>query len=296
VHCTKVRLLMSTQGQKRQFSGVPVTSASTPTATRNSGHQAFTSIPSHPITRRVAIGQGFQQVHGETALYKIALGQPVTQSTWNKGRLSIERLTGMKLQHVCPQYDSPVELTMEDGKAMNIQLFDLETILSPTIFAFPKRKAVIVPITRAFAADLLGTDDQYSFLEVPEAHFLTRRTYFNTTRAARVMVPGAAIAFYESLGGGGRGAVVALARIVDVTSVPKDRMPNILQRGAVVDDVGTLIRAARVLATTFDNLVILRRPVPFKTLRKIGCVTGANFVSATSIADKHLTAIIDAGG
>src|SRR5262245_47500724 len=57
-------------------------------------------------------------------------------------------------------------------------------------------KAVIVPITRGFSAALLGADRQYSFLDVPEAQFLSRRTYFNTTRAVRAMNRGAAIAFY----------------------------------------------------------------------------------------------------
>jgi hypothetical protein len=253
-------------------------------------------IPSHPITRRIALGQGFQNVQGEASLAKMALGRPVTEALWNKARLSVERLIGIKIQRECPRYDKPeVKLTNTAGTASKIGLFDLETFLSPTLFVLPKRKAVVVPITRTFAADLLGTDEQYSFLEVPEAHFLSRRTYFNTTRAARAMIRGAAIAFYESRKGGGRGAIVAVARIVDVTSIPIDSTPEALQRGAVVEDVAVLTKSSRVLATTFDNLVALKKPVSLETLRQIGCVTGANFVSATPISAKHLTAIVDAG-
>jgi hypothetical protein len=253
-------------------------------------------IPSHPITRRIALGQGFQQIHGEALLIKIALGQPVTKHSWNKARLSVERLSGISLQKACPTYDKPkIELATASGAARTIGLFDLETLLSPTILALPARKAVVVPITRSFAADLLGTDEQYSFLDVPEAQFLTRRTYFNTTRAARAMICGSAIAFYESLGGGGRGGIVAIGRIVDVTSIPAANAPEALQRGAVVDDVASLTKSSRVLATTFDNLVALRKPVSFETLRRMGCVTGANFVSATPISDEQLAAIVDAG-
>jgi hypothetical protein len=109
------------------------------------------------------------------------------------------------------------------------------------------------------------------------------------------MIRGAAIAFYESRKGGGRGAIVAVARIVDVTSIPIDSTPEALQRGAVVEDVAVLTKSSRVLATTFDNLVALKKPVSLETLRQIGCVTGANFVSATPILAKHLTAIVDAG-
>ncbi len=263
---------------------------------RTAGRLLMIDIPSHPITRRIALGQGFQQIHGEALLAKIALGQAITKHSWNKIRLSIERLSGIKIQKTCPSYDKPeIELTTASGSASAVRLFDLETLLSPTILALPARKAVVVPITRSFAADLLGTDDQYSLLELPEAQFLTRRTYFNTTRAARAMIRGSAVAFYESFGGGGRGAVVAIGRVVDVTSIPAVNAPETLQRGAVVEDVGSLSKSSRVLATTFDNLVALKKPVSFETLRRIGCVTGANFASATPISDEHLTAIVDAG-
>jgi hypothetical protein len=259
-------------------------------------HILMADIPSHPITRRIALGQGFQHIHGEAWLAKIALGQSVTEASWNNARLSIERLVGTKIQRECPKYDKPeVKITATTGTVSKIGLFDLETLLSPTLLVLPKRKAVVVPITRTFAADLLGTDQQYSFLEVPEAHFLSRRTYFNTTRAARAMIRGSAIAFYESRSGGGRGAIVAIARIVDVTSIPVSSTPEALQRGAVVEDIEALTKSSRVLATTFDNLLVLRKPVSFEMLRVIGCVTGANFVSATPISTKHLIAIVDAG-
>jgi hypothetical protein len=263
----------------------------------SAGHLQMLDIPSHPITRRVAIGQGFQHQSGNPAvLTKIALGQPITDKSWDKARLSIERLAGLKLQRRCPTYATrDVQVDTPSGKKIKVELFELETLLSPTLFALPKRKAVVVPITRSFAADLLGTDEQYSFLDVPEAQFLSRRTYFNTIRAARAMIRGAAIAFYESSRGGGRGAIVATGRIVHVTSIPVSGVPEALQRGAVVDDPGALTSSDRVLATTFDNLVALRRPVGIKVLRQIGCVTGANFVSATPISAAHLKAIVDAG-
>jgi hypothetical protein len=184
--------------------------------TRNNAcHLLLLDTPSHPITRRIAFNLGFQQQTGTAAtLAKIALGQPVTNKTWYKARLSIERLAGLKLQVNCPTYERPkAQITTSIGDNIEVGLFELETLLSPTLFALPKRKAVVVPITRSFAADLLGTDLQYSFLEVPEAHFLSRRTYFNTTRATRSMIRGSAILFYESSRGKGRGAIVAVGNV-----------------------------------------------------------------------------------
>jgi predicted nucleic acid-binding protein/GNAT superfamily N-acetyltransferase len=254
-------------------------------------------IPSHPITRRVALSQGFQKrTEDSSSLAKVALGRPITNNTWEKTRLAVERLSGLKLQKDCPHYGSEkVKIVLPKGERAEIGLFELETLLSPTLFAFPRRNAVVVPITRTFAADLLGTDLQYSFLDVPEAQFLSRRTYLNTTRAAHAMIRGAAIAFYESVKSGGRGAVVAVGRIIDVTSIPTGNIPEILQRGAVVEDPSALTGSDRVLATTFDNLVPMRNPVTLKKLREIGCVTGANFVSATPISAAHLKAIVDVG-
>jgi len=253
-------------------------------------------FPSQPITRRIALSQGYQIASGAGALAKIALGYPVTDKNWPRSRLLAERLAGLKLPKTCPSYDkTEIKIATSNLKSFQINLFDLETILSPTLFAFSKRGGVIVPIARTFAADLLGTDDQFSFLDLPEAQFLSRRTYFNTIRASRAMIRGSAIAFYESSKGGGRGAIVAIARILDVTSTPVDCVPEALQRGAVVETPGTLTKSERVLATTFDNLLVLRNPVHLKTLRKIGCATGANFVSATRISPSHLKAIVAAG-
>jgi hypothetical protein len=260
-------------------------------------HIIMLDIPSHPITRRIAISQGFQSRKDDsTTLAKVALGQPITSNSWTQARLAIERLSGLKLQQDCPRYDSKkVRATSASKEKIEIDLFDLETLLSPTLFVFPKRGAVIVPITRNFSAALLGTDRQYSFLDVPEAQFLSRQTYFNTTRAVRAMIRGAAIIFYESAKGGGQGAIVALGRIVDVTSVPVQNVPEALQRSAVVEDPGALTSSNRVLATTFDNLIALRNPVNLRKLRQIGCVTGANFVSATPISATQLKEIVDAG-
>ena len=254
-------------------------------------------VPWHPITRRIAVGQGFEQhKNNPSVLIKIALGLPVTDRTWGKIRLSVERLSGLGLQSKCPNYRTPiVSLTAPDGEIKEVGLFELETLLSPTIFILPSRDAVIVPITRTFAADLLGTDLQYSLLEKPEAQFLFRRTYFNSPRSAYTMTRGKIIVFYELSRGHGRSAVVALGRVVDATSIPVESMPEVLRRRGVVEKPEALTKSKRILATTFDNLIALRRPVTLDELRAIGCVPGSNFVSATPVSISHLKAIVDAG-
>lgn len=251
----------------------------------------------HPITRRIALSQGFQQTKTELgSLSKVAFGRPVTKATWKSTRLAVERLAALKLQTNCPTYEKiNSKVSLADAQKSEITLFDLETLLSPTIFALPKRHAVVVPITRNFADALLDTSDQYSLLDNPEAQFLSNRTYLNTVNAARAMIRGAVIAFYESKGTGGRGAIVAFGRIVDVISAPKQEIPELKQRAAVVEDLNTISSAERILVTTFDNVTIIPKPVTLNQLREIGCVPRSNFVSASPITSTHLEAIVNAG-
>jgi GNAT superfamily N-acetyltransferase/predicted nucleic acid-binding protein len=252
-------------------------------------------IPNHPITRRVALSHGFQP-GTDSILHKIALGYAVTRSNWNNVRLSVERLARLTLQEKHPNYDKPTaNVKTPEGTSTFISLFDLETLLSPSLLAMPKRKAVIAPITKDFASALLGTSDQYSLLEVPEAQFLSRRTYFNTIRASRVMIRDAAIAFYESRRSKGRGAIVAIGRIVDVISAPIEDIPEIMHRAAVVAEPKSLTKSTRVLVTQFDNLLPLKIPVTIEKLRGLGCVSKSNLVSATSISATQLEKIVLAG-
>lgn len=262
---------------------------------RNACTVSLLDMPNHPITRRIAQSNGFQPAKGGN-LSKIALGYAVTASSWDSVRLAIERLGGPQVQKTSPTYGRPyVKGKTSATQEAEYQLFDLESLLSPTLFVLPKRNAAVAPITAQFANALLGTEEQYSFLDVPEAQFLSRRTYYNTTRAANAMIRGGVVAFYESRRSRGRGAIVALARIIDVVTVEQNSVPELIQRAAVVENLKDITKSERVLATTFDNLLPLKRPVTLKELRKIGCAPKSNFVSATPISSEHLIAIVSAG-
>ena len=252
-------------------------------------------IPNHPITRRIALGHGFQEQKGTSFLTKIAIGRPISKKTWSKTRLTVERLTGLRLQAGHPEHEVTVQITSNGEGATRLPILELETLFSPTVLVSSCRPAVIVPITANYADLLLGTGNQFTFLDVPEAQFLRRRTYFNTVRASTAMLPGGVMCFYESIKGKGRGAIVAIARIVDATSILSESVPEVLQRSAVVDDPSSLTKAGRVLATTFDNLMPLQNPVGLNKLREIGCVDGSNFVSATPISTDHLEKIVQLG-
>lgn len=182
-----------------------------------------------------------------------------------------------------------------DGREVKIALSALEGAIGPTMIVWPGRTGAIVPITSGYADDLLGTGRQASLFGPPQAALANRRTYVNTPRAASILKPGLPILFYESIRSGGRGAVIAVARVVDATVMEKSRVPAELLRRSVIDDVEPLSATQQVLATTFEAILPLPVPVHLDALRSMGAVGGQNLVSVTPVGGDVLEAILERG-
>lgn len=174
----------------------------------------------------------------------------------------------------------------------------LEDLLSPTIFVWPGRDGLIVPINRAYADELLGSSQQsnFAFIANRDAAFLSRRAYVNSPRAAKQMRPDSPILFYESKRQGrGRGAVVAVGRIVDSMVVGKSEVPTDGYKRLVVDSLASFSASDDVLLTTFDNLMVLPTPVPFNKLKEIDAIGRANLISAVSLSSEKVASILTLG-
>lgn len=255
-------------------------------------------IPGQAVLRRSATVRGFLPVNRGGALIKVAIGRPITSESWPLVARQTRRRTGLRLPEEFPTIvadQGNVEIEGPDGRTVIVRLAALEDALGPTVLAWAERTGAIVPIARAYADDLLGTTNQGNLFGSPEASFLTRRTYFNSPRSANLLRSGTPIIFYESVRSGGRGAIVAAARIVDATVVQKNQVPDEMLRRAVVEDVNPLSASTEVLATTFDNLLRFPRPVTLVELRNLGATTAANFQTSTAVSAKHLTAILELG-
>lgn len=255
-------------------------------------------IPGQSVLRRSATVRGFLPIDRSDALIKVAIGRPVTLQSWPLVARQTRRRTGLRLPEDFPAVTAgqgDIRIEGPDGKVVTVRLSALEDALGPTILVWAGRDGAIIPIARAYADDLLGTTNQFNLFGRPEASFLTRRTYFNSPRRANLLRPGLPILFYESARSGGRGAIVAAARIVDATVVQKSQVPEEMLRRAVVEDVNPMSSSAEVLATTFDNLLRLPRPVPLVELRNLGAATAANFQTSTAVGAVHLTAILERG-
>jgi ribosomal protein S18 acetylase RimI-like enzyme/predicted nucleic acid-binding protein len=255
-------------------------------------------IPGQSTVRRVAALRGFLPVPRADTLIKVALGRPVTGKSWTAIARQTRRRTGLRLSEKAPEVsaiESGVEVQGPDGEAITVRLSALEDALGPTLIVWPGRDGVIVPIAKAYADDLLGTSDQFPLFGSPEAAFVTRRTYFNSPRAAALMRPGVPILFYESKRSGGRGAVVAVTRIVDATVIPKQQVPDTLLRRAVVEDLDPLSATEDVLATSFDNLLRFPYSVSLEALRLLEATGTSNLQTTTPVTSERLSAILELG-
>jgi ribosomal protein S18 acetylase RimI-like enzyme/predicted nucleic acid-binding protein len=255
-------------------------------------------IPGQATIRRAAIVRGFLPVASGSALVKVALGCPITEASWASIARQTRRRTGLRLGETPPDATTAqggLVVHGPDGKPITIRMLELEDAIGPTVMVWPGRDGVIVPIAKVYADDLLGTSMQLNLFGSPEASFVARRTYFNSPRTAGLMRPTVPVLFYESKRSGGRGAVVAAARIVDATVVPKEQVPDDLLRRAVVEDVEPLSASEDVLATSFTNLLRFPAPVSFAKLREIGAAGTANLQTTSGISAAALSAILELG-
>jgi hypothetical protein len=256
------------------------------------------AIPGQWTVNRAAKLRGFLPATNSDVLIKVALGRPLTPNTWTSIARQTRRRTGLALPDALPDagaVQSGLTVRGPDGSIIMVQLAALEAALAPTLIAWPGRDGVIVPIAKSFADDLLGTADQLYMFGRPNAAFVGLRTYFNSPRTAPMMRTSVPILFYESKRSGGRGAIVAGARIVDATIVPKDLVSDELLRRAVVEDLDPLTTSSDVLATSFDSLIRFPNPVTLDTLRQLGATGPSNLQTTTALPSAQLAAILDRG-
>ena len=126
---------------------------------------------------------------------------------------------------------------------------------------------------------------------------MKERAYFSTPRTTALLSEGKPLLFYESGKAGGQASIIAAARVVRTGLTKKiDIGPNIKRRGVLESgELARVISSPNVSVTTFDNIMLLTRPVAFRRLREIGCVDGTNLVTSKEITASHLARILREG-
>jgi ribosomal protein S18 acetylase RimI-like enzyme/predicted nucleic acid-binding protein len=255
-------------------------------------------IAGQSVVRRAAGLRGFLVGPDNQTMVKVAVGRPITAAGWPSIAKQTRRRTGLRLPETPPTTETlrdGMVVQGPDGRSVLARLSMLEDALAPTILVWPGRRGAILPINRTYADDLLGTGDQFPLFGSPEAAFITRRAYFNSPRSARLLRPGLPILFYESLRSGGRGAVVAAARIVDATVLQKPQVSEEMLRRGVIEDVNLFSSSSDVLMTVFDSVLCFPNPVSLRELRALGAVNAGNFRTATALSPELLESILERG-
>ena len=261
--------------------------------------------PGHAVSRKAALLHGFRPPEGPeagdgTCLQKLAIGRPVTSSNWSRVRTTLQQCSGLSFPEAIPTMkgtDAAIAFTSDLGPLSAVPLFVAEGLLSPTLIVVAERGGTIVPIRWRYAEQLLQASPQMLLAPSREAGLFSDRVYFSSARNARVLSSGTPLLFYESGGGGGRASVTAIARVTGSEVHSKAEVSAELLRHGVLDsrDLIDLMASEFVAVTTFDNVMAFERPVRLERLRQIGCVDGANLVTAKPITHEQLVTILEEG-
>lgn len=254
---------------------------------------------------RACIEHGFQRapassLAGMIALYKIPCPPLATKSNWAQFRETMFHHTKVDLPILMPSIKtnaaSPATIqASRDGREYSIKLFELETLLAPTLILLPQRSGVILPITPAFASNLLTRpDDLLPFPLEEEALLRSEKAYFRKPSHTNVLVAGTPIAFYESQAGRG---VIGCGRITSVKTASCDNAIKLYRRFGVLSRealAGYTDKHGNVQIITFDNFKEFVRPVPLKRLQELGCAK-ANLVGPEALTPDQLYQITHEG-
>jgi predicted transcriptional regulator/GNAT superfamily N-acetyltransferase len=254
---------------------------------------------------RVCIERGFQRAPaspfvGMIALDKIPCPPLVTKSNWAQFRETMFLHTKVDLPILMPSLKSNAASlsaiqASRDGRELSIKLFELETLLAPTLILLAKRSGVVLPITPAFASNLLTRpDDLLPFPLEEEALLRSEKAYFRKPSHANVLVAGTPIVFYESQAGRG---VIGCGRITSVKTASCDNAIKLYRRFGVLSSEALASFADKhgnVQIVTFDNFKEFVRPVPLKRLQELGCAK-ANLVGPEALGPDQLYQIAHEG-
>lgn len=259
--------------------------------------QIALELPPHQISvREIADGFGFRGAPGLSRLSKVILGRVLTPDAWGVCQQDLVSSGGIKLPTSIPQYrsnDQQLQVLTPDGNQAYISLDALETLLAPALFCLPGRPAVITPVQRRFSEPLLGHSRQESLLPQARVSTYQERHYLSHPRTLAYFKRGTLILFYESTKHGGRGELVAVARVRQAYLKPSNSLSADLQQSVLSEsNLSEIGKSELRTVTVFDNIFHLPKSVPLASLQRIGCGRPNDLISTHPINDAQLQEIL----
>jgi ribosomal protein S18 acetylase RimI-like enzyme/predicted nucleic acid-binding protein len=254
--------------------------------------------------RECALAHGFRATAdegGKDRYEKFCVGMIITPRNWSASKRLLRNQFGFVLPDSPPMYSgnrTAISIEGPDGACEETLLQDFEEHLGPVVLMLAGRPVAVVPIQRTYADQLLSTASQGSLFPPPEAAVRQEKLYLSSPRTLSAISPGTVILFYESIGNGdGRGAIVAAAQVVRTAISEIQSLGSETTRLGVLssDEITSVSAGGRTALTFFNRIIPFRKPVGLTRLRELGCVDGANFVTARRIEESTAWAIIEEG-
>jgi len=253
---------------------------------------------------KICLRRGFQRsesaVKGMIHLIKIPCPILITKANWLEFRTKFFEDTKIKFPQLIPsnRKNSAGEFFIKatkDCQSHEVELFKLETMLSPSLILLPKRTGVIIPIHPTFASDLLSrSENLLPFPIAEEALLRIEKAYYRKPTHIKSFTVGMPIIFYES--GKGRG-VIGCARITSTNICSSGNAIKMYRKYGVLNENELLKYADRkgnIQVITFDNFKEFTRPISMKKLKELGCAK-ANLVGPEEIPHNQLFQILHEG-
>lgn len=255
-------------------------------------------------TREVAINRGFrrpmdrQEGRNSGDLVKFSLKGVVTGNNWLRFRREFEEMTDLELPRKMPNHEELVNTGVflrekAAGRKLTASLFDFETLISPGKLIGSGRSAVMVPIREEYATELFATPVSQVPLFPKEAALRLERAYFSGAGGHGLLSRGRIAVFYVSRK---RKEAVAAARITFSGSLTKTQAVLNLGRQGVLTEQEIRQRAnsrGEITAFTFDNGIIFPQCIAYRELKEMGCIGGANLVTAQELSHESLCRIVE---
>lgn len=256
------------------------------------GHIELVDEPGQIITRKAATQAGFKTGLSYDTLSKTVIGSPITPSNFwvIKDRLRLASVSDAFSLFPDDFYELD-QLFVSDPEGF----VSLEKMLSPTLIIPNSRRVCIQPIAQSYAAQLLGTSNQTSLLEQYEGVFRSQKIYVSSGRSRNQFETNQVILFYESSRTGGRGAIVAAARVDNVVTQQKSDTNIGQMKRTVLDSVDRYSASSEVTLTGFSSVLRFPRPISLAELRRIKATGTKNLQSTTIISTEAAQHILDLG-
>lgn len=266
-------------------------------ASQGPRHVKLEFPPHQSIVRDVAGSIGFRGTSDQHCLSKLLLGKALTGKTWDHHRIELAEKINLKLPAHIPSYRAPgqlIDVLTPARNRIHLTLDELETLLSPALLCLPGRPAVITPVQGGFAEALLGHSPQRSLLPHGTASLFKERHYLSASRTLKHFKRGTLILFYESTKQGGRGALVAIARVRQAYLKPADALEaSDFERSVLTaTNLANIGKSKIKTVTVFDNIFALPNPVPLKSLQRIGCGRPNDLITTHPVTDGQLQEIL----